>query len=161
MCTTGVDAARGKAAPRRSSPPGGRLRSARHDVLGPLGTVGLGPHMLHQIGFLASTALIAGAAGAAVFGLLGLVAATSLLLRLSRQFGSCGHPPSSWRCFAAMFMASAFLIGPAISGGNMPPAEARPGDRKDGHCRRTTVQPSRREVESHIAAANQCGRLAA
>src|SRR5215207_2528119 len=68
MCTTGVDAARGKAAPRRSSPPGGRLRSARHDVLGPLGTVGLGPHMLHQIGFLASTALIAGAAGAAVFG---------------------------------------------------------------------------------------------
>src|SRR5829696_5763764 len=85
------------ARPRRvaAPPPDGRLSSARHDVLGPLGTVGLGPHVLNQIGFLASTALIA-AAGAAVFGLLGLVAATPLLLRLSRRFGSCGYPPSSW-----------------------------------------------------------------
>jgi hypothetical protein len=50
------------------------------------------PHVLHHIGLLAGTALVAGAAGTTFFGLLGLVAAIPLLLRLKRRFGPLWHP---------------------------------------------------------------------
>ena len=81
----------GRAASQRSPRRVGGYALPCTPSLVPLSTVGLGPHALHHIGFLARTALIA-AAGAAVFGLLCLVAATPLLLRLSRRFGSWWAP---------------------------------------------------------------------
>jgi hypothetical protein len=51
-------------------------------LAGVIGAVaGLAPHVLHNIGPLAGTALIAGAGGTAVFGVPGLVASVPLLLR--------------------------------------------------------------------------------
>jgi phosphotransferase system glucose/maltose/N-acetylglucosamine-specific IIC component len=84
--------------------------------------VGLAPHVLHHIGLLAGTALVAGAAGTTVFGLLGLVAAIPLLLRLKRRFGSWWAPAIGLAVFAAMFLLSAFVIGPAISDRDRTPA---------------------------------------
>jgi hypothetical protein len=115
------------------SPPGGRLRAAWHAVLGALGTVvGLAPHVLHHIGLLAGTALVAGAAGTTVFGLLGLVAAIPLLLRLKRRFGSWWAPVIGLAVFAAMFLLSAFVIGPAISDRDRAPAD-RPAPSPSSH----------------------------
>jgi len=42
--------------------------------------------VLHHIGLLAGTALIAGAGGTALFGILGLAMSVPLLLRLRRRF---------------------------------------------------------------------------
>jgi hypothetical protein len=103
---------------------GGRLRAAWHAGLGAIGTVvGLAPHVLHHVGLLAGTALIAGAAGTAAFGILGLVAAVPFLLRLKRRFDSWWAPVIGLAVFAAMFSLSAFVIGPAINSGDRAPSE--------------------------------------
>jgi hypothetical protein len=67
--------------------------------------------------------LVAGAAGTTVFGLLGLVAAIPLLLRLKRRFGSWWAPAIGPAVFAAMFLLSAFIVGPTISERNRAPAD--------------------------------------
>jgi hypothetical protein len=85
--------------------------------------VGLAPHVLHHIGLLAGTALVAGAGGTALFGLLGLVASVPFLLRLRRRFGTWWAPAIGLAVFAVMFAVSAFLVGPAINGG----ADGSPG----------------------------------
>jgi hypothetical protein len=69
------------------------------------------------------TALVAGAAGTTVFGLLGLVAAIPLLLRLKRRFGSWWAPVIGFAVFVAMFLLSAFVIGPTISDRDGAPAD--------------------------------------
>ena len=105
---------------------GGRLRAVWNAVLGAIGTaVGLAPHVLHHIGLLAGTALIAGTGGTGAFGVLGLAASIPLLLRLRRRFGSWWAPAIGLAVFAVMFSLSAFVIGPAISDGDpgQPPAD--------------------------------------
>lgn len=95
----------------------GRLRTLRHTVTGVLGLVmGLVPHVLHHVGLLAGTALVAGSGGTALFGALGLVASIPMLVRLYRKFGTWAAPALGLVVFAAMFSLSAFVIGPAISG---------------------------------------------
>jgi hypothetical protein len=107
---------------------GGWLRAAWHAVVAGIGTaVGLAPHVLHHIGLLAGTALVAGAGGTVAFGLLGFVASVPFLLRLRRRFHSWWGPAIGLAVFAVMFSVSAFLVGPIISGpaepaGNTPPA---------------------------------------
>jgi len=104
--------------------PAGRLRTIWNSVLGGIGAVvGLAPHVLHHVGLLAGTALIAGTGGTIVFGALGLAASIPLLLRLRRRFGSWWAPIIGLAVFALMFSVSAFVIGPAISGGGQPPAD--------------------------------------
>jgi hypothetical protein len=49
---------------------------------------GLAPHVLHHVGVLAGTALVAGSGGTALFGTLGLVLSVPLLLQLRRRFGN-------------------------------------------------------------------------
>jgi hypothetical protein len=109
------------------SPPGGRLRAAWHAVLGALGTlVGLAPHVLHHIGLLAGTALVAGAAGTTFFGLLGLVAAIPLLLRLKRRFGSWWAPAIGLAVFVAMFCSPRSSLGrPSVTATAHPPTRRR------------------------------------
>jgi hypothetical protein len=95
-----------------------RLRTWWNALVGAIGVVvGLAPHVLHHVGFLVGTALVTGAGGTALFGVLGLAASIPLLLRLRRRFGSWWAPAIGLAVFTVMFLASAFVIGPAISGG--------------------------------------------
>lgn len=95
----------------------GRLRAWWNTAVGALGTLGgLAPHVLHHVGPLAGTALIAGAGGTALFGVLGFAASIPMLLRLRRRYHSWWAPAIALAIFAAMFSLSAFVIGPAISG---------------------------------------------
>jgi len=79
--------------------------------------------VLHHVGLLAGTALIAGAGGTTLFGILGLAASVPLLLRLRRRFASWWAPVIGLAVFAVMFSVSAFVIGPAINSG----ADGAPG----------------------------------
>lgn len=93
------------------------LQAVWHSIVGAVGLiVGLLPHVLHHVGLLAGTALVAGSGGTALFGALGFVASIPLLVRLYRKFGSWVAPALGLLVFAAMFSLSAFVIGPAISG---------------------------------------------
>ena len=77
--------------------------------------LGLAPHVLHHVGFLAGTALVAGSGGTLLFAILGFVASIPFLLRLRRRFASWWAPAIGLAVFATMFSISAFVIGPAIS----------------------------------------------
>lgn len=102
--------------------PGGRVgngerRTIWQAVTGAFGVVsGLAPHVLHHVGFLAGTALVAGAGGTALFGAMGLVASVPFLLRLRRRFASWWAPAIALVVFTVMFSLSAFVVGPRISG---------------------------------------------
>lgn len=100
-------------------PPTGRIRAAWSAVVGAVGVVmGITPHVLHHIGLLAGTALVAGTGGTLVFAVIGLLASIPMLLRLRRRFASWWAPAIGLAVFVAMFSVSAFVIGPAISGGD-------------------------------------------
>ncbi|KRE64968.1 hypothetical protein ASG92_18450 [Arthrobacter sp. Soil736] len=95
----------------------GRLHALWHTVVGAVGLImGLLPHVLHHIGLLAGTALVAGSGGTVLFGVLGLLACTPMMVRLYRRFSTWIAPALGLLVFAAMFSLSAFVIGPAISG---------------------------------------------
>ena len=95
----------------------GRLHALWHTVVGAVGLfMGLLPHVLHHIGLLTGTALVAGSGGTALFGALGILASIPMLVRLNRRFGSWIAPALGLLVFAVMFSVSAFVIGPAISG---------------------------------------------
>jgi hypothetical protein len=93
------------------------LRRRWNAATGVVGVVvGLAPHVLHHVGVLAGTALVAGSGGTALFGALGLVLSVPMLLRLRRRFGTWTAPAIGLAIFAAMFALSTWVIGPAISG---------------------------------------------
>lgn len=112
-----------------------RLRAVWNAILGGIGTiVGLAPHVLHHVGLLAGTAIIAGTGGTVLFGVIGLAASIPLLLRLRKRFGTWWAPVIGLTVFAAMFAVSAFVIGPLINDTNSPaPAPAGPGPTPDQH----------------------------
>ncbi|POH72487.1 hypothetical protein [Arthrobacter glacialis] len=117
-----------------------RFHALWHSIVAVIGfLVGLLPHVLHHIGLLAGTALVAGSGGTALFGALGLLASVPLLLRLHKRFGTWIAPAIGLLIFAAMFSLSAFVIGPAISGtgGDLPPGPVpgveHPTDHPSGH----------------------------
>ena len=86
-------------------------------VTGTLGAVGgVAPHVLHHVGPLVGTALVAGTGGTALFGFLGLAASVPMLLRLRRRFGSWRAPGIALVVFTAMFLVSSLVVGPLISG---------------------------------------------
>ena len=88
------------------------------------GVVGLAPHVLHHIGPLVGTALVAGAGGTALFGVLGLVASVPMLIKLKRRFSNWWAPGIALGVFTAMFLISSFVVGPLISAPDEP---AMPG----------------------------------
>ncbi len=111
-----------------------RRRSLRDVLTGLIGAVlGLAPHVLHHIGLLAGTALVAGSGGTALFGVVGLIASVPLLLRLRRRFGSWWAPVLGLAAFTAMFTLSAFVIGPAIGGQGGSPSPSGPPANHSSH----------------------------
>lgn len=100
-------------------------RTAWTALTGALGAVvGVAPHVLHHVGPLVGTALVAGAGGTALFGVLGLAAAVPMLVKLRRRFSSWWAPAIALTLFTTMFLFSSFVIGPKISGQSEP---AKPG----------------------------------
>lgn len=97
--------------------PAGRIRALWNAVVAGIAVVmGILPHVLHHIGLLAGTALIAGTGGTVLFGVLGLAASVPFLVKLYRRFGTWLAPAVALGVFAVMFSVSAFIIGPAING---------------------------------------------
>lgn len=98
------------------------------------GFIGLLPHVLHHVGPLAGAALLAGAGGQVLFAAIGFVAAVPFLLRLYRRFRTWRAPAIALVVFAATFMLSSLVIGPAISGGSSkPPGIETPSDHAGHH----------------------------
>ena len=95
--------------------------------------MGLAPHVLHHVGLLAGTALVAGSGGTALFGAVGLLMSVPLLLRLRRRFGTWRAPALGLGVFVAMFAISAFLIGPAISSESTSSSPTAPVVNHNGH----------------------------
>ena len=98
-------------------PPQGRLRAVWTAISGAAGVVvGLAPHVLHHIGPLVGTALVAGAGGTVLFGAVGLLAAIPMLIKLRRRFNSWWAPGLALLVFVVAFVISTTVIGPLISG---------------------------------------------
>ena len=119
--TTGAGHPASTGVPARRSVRRTGLRSAISGGLA--GVLGVVPHVLHHVTFLAGTALVAGSGGTALFGVVGLIVSVPMLLRLHRRFGTWVAPAIALAVFAGLFALSAFVIGPAISGssgGNSP-----------------------------------------
>jgi len=113
-----------------------RLRAAWTAISGVVGVVvGLAPHVLHHIGPLVGTALVAGAGGTALFGAVGLLAAVPMLIKLRRRFGSWWVPGVALLVFVAAFVISTTVIGPLISGNDSgsPTAPTTPTDHDQHH----------------------------
>ena len=96
--------------------PQGRITAVR-GILGAAGAavLGLAPHVLHHVGPLAGAAIVAGATGTLIFGLLGFVLAIPMLRRVHRRTGSWRAPVALLATMALVFSVSAFVIGPAIN----------------------------------------------
>jgi peptidoglycan/LPS O-acetylase OafA/YrhL len=94
--------------------PGTRIRQALAATWG--GVIGIAPHVLHHVGPLAGAAILAGTGGRLLFFAIGLGAATPMLWRLKRRFGTWAAPAVAVVLFAAAFLASSVVLGPLISG---------------------------------------------
>lgn len=118
--------ARADVTPANSGPAGvrvgpGRRRTTWTAITGVFGGImGLAPHVLHHVGPLVGTALVAGAGGTALFGILGVAASVPMLVKLKRRFASWWAPTIALLIFAAMFALSTLVIGPWISGDTAP-----------------------------------------
>lgn len=102
--------------------------------------LGLAPHVLHHVGFLAGAAVLTGVLGNTVLYAVGILLSIPMLLRLRRRFGSWKAPVLGVAAFTALFALSAFVIGPAISQGLSGPAPGassegtgQPADEHTGH----------------------------
>ena len=95
------------------------LGALRDGVGASLGAIlGLAPHLLHHIGLIAGAALVTGAFGNVLLFSVGLVFSIPLLRRLHRRFRTWRAPAIAVAGFIAVFSLSAFVIGPAITGGD-------------------------------------------
>lgn len=94
------------------------------------GFVGVAPHVLHHAGPLAGTALLAGAGGKALFGVLGFVATIPVLWKLHRRKGGWRAPAWALGAFAAIFTLSTLVIGPVVADITAPdpPAATQPAE---------------------------------
>lgn len=100
-----------------------RLRAGWAAIRAALGSLlGLAPHVLHHIGIVAGTALLAGVWGNLALYVAGLLLSIPMLRRLHRRFGSITAPITGAAVFTAMFLLSAFVLGPAINPAPQGPA---------------------------------------
>jgi len=118
---------------------GGRLRDGLVAAWAALS--GVAPHVLHHVGPLAGTALVAGAGGRLLFGVVGLLLTVPTLRRLHRRFDSWTAPALALVAFAAVFSLSAFVIGPRISGSDGPEAAEDPEHVEHGHTASPAATP--------------------
>jgi hypothetical protein len=80
------------------------------------GISGIAPHVLHHVGPLAGTALLAGTGGTILFGLAGFALSIPMLLRLRRRFGTWLAPAVASTVFIVVFLLSSLVVGPALTG---------------------------------------------
>jgi hypothetical protein len=94
------------------------------------------------VGPLAGTALVAGAGGRLLFGVVGIVATIPLLRSLYRRFDTWIAPAIALVVFAAVYSFSTFVIGPRISGPveETPQVEVPQHD-EHGHGATTPTNP--------------------
>lgn len=78
--------------------------------------LGAAPHVLHHVGPLAGAAVLAGATGKLLFGVIGFVLAVPMLRRMRRRRGSWRAPGAVLALMAIVFVFSSFVIGPALTG---------------------------------------------
>ena len=103
--------------PSRGTSRRGPLRTVWTAVSGVTGAVvGVAPHVLHHIGPLVGTALVAGAGGTALFAVGGLLASLPMLVKLRRRFRSWWAPGIALLVFVAAFVVSTTVVGPLIRG---------------------------------------------
>ena len=100
-------------------PPSGGRRPLNKRFIAALSAVvaavlGAAPHLLHHLGPFAGAALLGGASGSILFGVLGSAATTPLLMRLRRRTGSWRLPGILLTVFVATFLASTLIVGPAL-----------------------------------------------
>ena len=115
---------------------GERRRTIRDTVSSAVGAVlGLAPHVLHHVGFIAGSALITGAGGSALFYVLGLLLSVPMLRRLHRRFRSWRAPVVAVAIFTAVFAVSNLVVGPALTGDDSDerPAPTQPADPHSSH----------------------------
>lgn len=79
--------------------------------------LGLAPHVLHHVGLIAGTAFVAGTGGNALLYVVGLALSVPMLVRIRRRFRTWLAPGVAVGVFTAMFLLSALVVGPAITGG--------------------------------------------
>lgn len=91
----------------------GRVRHGVTAVWG--GVVGLTPHVLHHVGPLAGAAVLAGTGGRMLFFLIGLAAATPMLIRLYRRFRTWAAPAIAVAIFALTYTVSSLYLGPLLT----------------------------------------------
>jgi len=110
--------------------PRGRLGAIRDGVVSFVGAIlAIVPHVMHHVGLLVGAAFLTGAAGNALFYVVGLVFSIPMLRRLYRRFATWRAPAIAVVVFTAVFSLSAFVIGPAISGETSPTnAPSTPND---------------------------------
>lgn len=87
---------------------------------------GIAPHVLHHVGPLAGTALLAGAGGTVLFGVAGFALSVPMLMRLRRRFGSWLAPAVASGIFVAVYLVSSLVVGPAITGSSATDADPAP-----------------------------------
>lgn len=110
-----------------------RWRSAWAAIRAGFGAVlGLVPHVMHHIGFIAGAAILTGVVGNSVLYVVGLVLSIPLLRRIQRRFGTWKAPAIGVAIFTAMFALSAFVIGPALNPAGVTPAPSTV-DAHNGH----------------------------
>jgi hypothetical protein len=120
-------------APRVTATDVGRMRApsiaarVRTAMLGVWAAItGAAPHVLHHVGPLAGTALVAGAGGRVLFGVAGFVATIPMLRRLRRRTGSWRVPGLALAAFAVIYTVSMLFVGPAIGAATSPDAGSTP-----------------------------------
>lgn len=98
---------------------------------------GIAPHVLHHVGPLAGTALLAGAGGTVLFGVAGFALSIPMLLRLRRRFGTWLAPAVATAIFTGVYLFSALVVGPAITAEPAsevtPAVSPMPSDHADHH----------------------------
>lgn len=77
--------------------------------------MGLAPHVMHHVGFLAGAAFLTGFLGNTVLYLVGLALSIPLLRRLRRRLGTWKAPAIGVAVFTGLFALSAFVIGPLFN----------------------------------------------
>ena len=118
----------------------GFIGAVRDAVVAFVGAVlAIVPHVLHHVGLVIGTAFLTGVGGNALFYVLGLLLSLPMLRRIHRRFGSWHAPAIAVTVFTAAFALSAFVIGPAISGGDdvgrvpVVPSQQAPAEDHHGH----------------------------
>lgn len=115
-----------------------RLRVGWAATRAAIGSVlGLAPHVLHHVGIVAGTALLAGVWGNLALYVAGLLLSIPMLKRLHRRFGSIAAPITGVAVFTVMFLFSAFVLGPAINPSQaapITPAPAQSSEAGSGHA---------------------------